>query len=226
MKHIKKLLFIFLFIQIGITAIAQNSGPFTPGFTTGTERKATEGEKEAITNAINKYLDAVGIKIGDLNLGNTDDGGKEASGNVSFFGFDNINLKATLSADKKVKSISTTFPGAASITPDKLVKFLSGKSLSSFFPKSFPLQTAISIKDLAIEFDDKGDSLSKVAVNFGVGSYAMEGFDGFAIDGMSIGFTLDKPTSPQRKATATVSGDGKIGTIPINLSATMGSDPR
>ena len=124
MKHIKQLLFIFLCIQIGITAIAQTNGPFNTGFTTGTERKATEGEKEAITNAINKYLDAVGIKIGDLNLSNAGDGGKEASGNVSFFGFDNINLKAALTADKKVKSINTIFPEAASITPEKLMKFL------------------------------------------------------------------------------------------------------
>lgn len=78
-------------------------------------------------------------------------------------------------------------------------------------PQSFPLSTGISIKDLSIEFDDKGDSLSKVALNFGVGAYAIDGFDGFAIDGMAIGFTLDKPTSPQRKATATISGDGKLG---------------
>ena len=62
-------------------------------------------------------------------------------------------------------------------------------------------------------------------MNFGVGNYAIDGFDGFAIDGMSIGFVLDKPTSPDRKAAATVSGDGKIGAIPINLSATMSSDP-
>lgn len=62
-------------------------------------------------------------------------------------------------------------------------------------------------------------------LNFGTGSYAIDGFDGFAIDGMSIGFTLDKPTSPQRKATAMVSGDGKVGVIPVNLSANMSSDP-
>lgn len=92
-------------------------------------------------------------------------------------------------------------------------------------PQSFPLSTGISIKDLSIEFDDKGDSLSKVALNFGVGAYAIDGFDGFAIDGMAIGFTLDKPTSPQRKATATISGDGKLGAIPINLSANMSSEP-
>ena len=186
---------------------------------------AGEEEKQLIANAMNKYLDAVGIKLGELNLSNTNDGGKEASGNVSFFGFDNINLKATITVEKKIKSISTTFPEAASITPDKLVKFLSGKSLGSFFPKSFPFNTGIGIKDLAVEFDDKGDSLSKVALNFGVGSYAIDGFDGFSIDGMGIGFILDKPTSPQRKATAIISGDGKVGAIPINLSATMGTDP-
>ncbi|MBP6478645.1 MAG: hypothetical protein KA290_13085, partial [Chitinophagaceae bacterium] len=102
---------------------------------------AGEEEKQLIANAMNKYLDAVGIKLGELNLSNTNDGGKEASGNVSFFGFDNINLKATITVEKKIKSISTTFPEAASITPDKLVKFLSGKSLGSFFPKSFPFNT-------------------------------------------------------------------------------------
>ena len=184
-----------------------------------------EEEKQLIANAMNKYLDVVGIKLGELNLSNTNDGGKEASGNVSFFGFDNINLKATITVEKKIKSISTTFPEAASITPDKLVKFLSGKSLGSFFPKSFPFNTGIGIKDLSVEFDNTGDSLSKVALNFGVGSYAIDGFDGFSIDGMGIGFILDKPTSPQRKATAIISGDGKVGAIPINLSATMGTDP-
>ena len=57
---------------------------------------AGEEEKQLIANAMNKYLDAVGIKLGELNLSITNDGGKEASGNVSFFGFDNINLKATI----------------------------------------------------------------------------------------------------------------------------------
>lgn len=188
-------------------------------------KPAGEDEKQAIADAINKYLDGTGIRIADLSLANADDGGKLASGKVSFFGFDNIELNAAISAEKKVKSISTVFPAAASITPEKLTRFLSGKSLSSFLPKSFPLQTGISVKDLSLEFDDKGDSLSKVSLNFGVGNYSIDGFDGFAIDGMSVGFTLDKPTSPQRKATATVSGDGKIGAIPVNLSANMSSDP-
>ena len=189
------------------------------------KKGAGEEEKQAIANAMNRYLDVVGIQLGELSLSTTDDGGKEASGQVSFFGFDHIGLKASMTADRKIKSISTSFPEAATITPDKLLKFFSGRSLGSFLPKSFPLQTGISIKDLSIEFDDKGDSLSKVMLNFGTGSYAVEGFDGFAIDGMSIGFTLDKPTSPQRKASATVSGDGKVGVIPVNLSANMSSDP-
>ena len=65
-----------------------------------------EEEKQLIANAMNKYLDVVGIKLGELNLSNTNDGGKEASGNVSFFGFDNINLKATITVDKKIKDIT------------------------------------------------------------------------------------------------------------------------
>jgi hypothetical protein len=60
-------------------------------------------EKQAITNAINKYLDAAGIKLNNLTLSGNDLGGKTASGNVSFFGFDNIALKAELTSDKKVK---------------------------------------------------------------------------------------------------------------------------
>ena len=225
MKHTRHLFFFSIFALFCTAIQANDRKDFYSDSAIVTKRIATEGEKQAIADAINKYLDAVGIKIGDLNVSSTADGGKEASGNVSFFGFDNINLKAAMTADRKIKSISTAFPDAASLSIDKLSKFLSGKSLSSFLPKSFPLSTGISIKDLSIDFDDKGDSLSKVALNFGVGSYAIEGFDGFAIDGMSIGFTLDKPTSPQRKATAVVSGDGKIGVVPISLSATMGSDP-
>ncbi|MBL0336901.1 MAG: hypothetical protein IPP73_16720 [Chitinophagaceae bacterium] len=186
---------------------------------------ATEDEKQTIAGAINKYLDITGIQIGDLDVSSTGDGGKLASGKVSFFGMDNIELKAEITTDRKVKSITSIFPASATVTPDKLLKFLSGKSLSSFLPKSFPLQTGISIKELSLAFDDKGDSLDKVSLNFGTGNYAIDGFNGFAIDGMEIGFTLDKPTSPQRKASATVSGEGKIGAIPVNLSATMSSDP-
>ncbi len=225
MKHLVHLFFfcIIVFFSTAIQANGRNN--FYSDSTILTKGAASEDEKQAIADAINKYLDVTGIRISDLSLSNTDDGGKEASGKVSFFGFDNIELKAAMTAERKVKSINTTFPDAATITPEKLVKFLSGKSLSSFLPKSFPLNTGITIKDLSIEFDDKGDSLSKVALNFGVGSYTIDGFDGFAIDGMSIGFVLDKPTSPDKKASATVSGDGKIGAIPINLSATMSSDP-
>ena len=182
-------------------------------------------EKEAIANAINKYLDIAGIKITDLNVAGNNDGGKTATGKVSFFGFDNIELKADLTSGQKVKAINTTFPAAASISPEKLVKFMSGRSLSSFLPQSFPLNTGISIKDLSVEFDDKGDSLSKVALNFGIGSYTIDGFNGFAINNVAIGFILDKPTAPDHKATATVSGDGKIGAVPINLSANMSSEP-
>jgi hypothetical protein len=100
-------------------------------------------------------LDVAGIKIADLNVSTTGAGGKEASGNVSFFGFDHINLKAEMSADRKVKSISSTFPATATLTIDKLSKFFSGRSLSSFLPKSFPLNTGISIKDLSLQFDDR-----------------------------------------------------------------------
>jgi hypothetical protein len=189
------------------------------------KQSSFEGEKQVIANAINKFLDPAGIKIGNLNLATADGGNKIASGSVSFFGFDNIELKSELLSGPKIKSISATFPSAASITPDKLVKFLSGKTLNSFLPKSFPINTGISIKDFLLEFDDKGDSLSKFNLNFGIGSYVIEDFDGFAIDGVSIGFTLDKPTSPDHKATATVSGDGRIGAIPINLGANMSSDP-
>jgi hypothetical protein len=181
-------------------------------------------EKEAITNAINKYLDAAGIKIADLNV-TGEEGSKTASGKVSFFGFDNIDLKASLLSGNKIKSISTTFPAQASMNADKLTKFLSGRSLSSFLPKSFPLNTDLSIKDFSLEFDDKGDSLSKFNLNFGIGTYTVNGFDGFAINGMSVGFVLDKPTSPQRKATAVVSGDGNIGAVPVTLSANMSSAP-
>lgn len=225
MKNTIHLLFLYIFVLCFTAVQAKNNEGFYSDSTIVTKSNHAEDEKQAIADAINKYLDVTGIRIADLNLSNTDDGGKEASGKVSFFGFDNIELKAAMTADRKVKSINTTFPDAATITPDKLVKFLSGRSLSNFLPKSFPLNTGISIKDLSIEFDDKGDSLSKVALNFGIGNYAIDGFDGFAIDGMSIGFVLDKPTSPDRKASATVSGDGKIGAIPINLSATMSSDP-
>jgi hypothetical protein len=225
MKYVKHLACFYIAVLFCTAIQANGRNNFYSDSSIIKKQAATEDEKQAIADAINKYLDVTGIKIADLNVSATADGGKEASGNVSFFGFDNINLKAEMSAERKVKSINTTFPEAATITPEKLVKFLSGKSLSSFLPKSFPLNTGISIKDLSIEFDDKGDSLSKVALNFGVGSYAIDGFDGFAIDGMSIGFTLDKPTSPERKATATISGDGKLGAIPINLSANMSSDP-
>ncbi|MBI5856711.1 MAG: RICIN domain-containing protein [Sphingobacteriales bacterium] len=190
-----------------------------------TRHVASEDEKQAIANAINKFLDPVGIKLGELNLSSNESGGKTASGNVSFFGFDNIALKADFISATKVKSISAAFPEAATLTIDKLTKFLSGKSLSSFLPKSFPLHTGISLKDFLLEFDDQGDSLSQFNVNFAVGNYSMEGFDGFTIEGMTIGFTLDKPTSAQKKATATISGDGKIGAIPISLSANMSSDP-
>ncbi|MBL0270172.1 MAG: hypothetical protein IPP99_16335 [Chitinophagaceae bacterium] len=87
------------------------------------------------------------------------------------------------------------------------------------------MQTGISLKDFNLSFDEKGDSLEQVNINFGIGQYKLEGFDGFAIDGVSVGFILDKPTSPQHKATATISGDGRIGAMPINLSANMSSDP-
>lgn len=184
-----------------------------------------EEEKQAIADAINKFLDPAGIKIGELSLSDGESGGKVASGNVSFFGFDNIALKAEIQSTKKIKSIAATFPEAASINADKLSKFLSGKSLSQFLPKSFPLQTGISLKDFNLSFDEKGDSLEQVNINFGIGQYKLEGFDGFAIDGVSVGFILDKPTSPQHKATATISGDGRIGAMPINLSANMSSDP-
>ena len=106
--------------------------------TTIATKRITGDEKQAIADAINKYLDVAGIKIGDLGVSTTSDGDKEASGNVSFFGFDNINLKAVMSADRKIKSINTTFPDAATISPEKLVKFFSGKSLGSFLPQSFP----------------------------------------------------------------------------------------
>ncbi|MBK6383964.1 MAG: hypothetical protein IPF69_10970 [Chitinophagaceae bacterium] len=224
MKFIKATLLFLLVLLLTRELSAKERNRFLNDTTIATKR-ITGDEKQAIADAINKYLDVAGIKIGDLGVSTTSDGDKEASGNVSFFGFDNINLKAVMSADRKIKSINTTFPDAATISPEKLVKFFSGKSLGSFLPQSFPLSTGISIKDLSIEFDDKGDSLSKVALNFGVGAYAIDGFDGFAIDGMAIGFTLDKPTSPQRKATATISGDGKLGAIPINLSANMSSEP-
>jgi hypothetical protein len=102
---------------------------------------------------------------------------------------------------------------------------MSGRSLNSFLPKSFPLNTGISIKDFSLEFDDPGDSLSKFSLNFGIGSYVIDGFNGFAINGIAIGFTLDKPTSPEHKATVTVSGDGKIGAVPINITANMSSEP-
>ena len=52
------------------------------------KKASGEEEKQAIANAMNRYLDVVGITLGDLSLSNTDDGGKEASGTVSFFGFD------------------------------------------------------------------------------------------------------------------------------------------
>lgn len=184
-----------------------------------------EEEKQAIADAINKFLDPAGIKIGELSLSDGESGGKVASGKVSFFGFDNIELKAEIQSTKKIKSIAATFPEAASINAEKLGKFLSGKSLSQFLPKSFPLQTGISLKDFNLSFDEKGDSLEQFNINFGIGEYKLEGFDGFAIDGVSVGFVLDKPTSPQHKATATISGDGKIGAMPINLSANMSSDP-
>jgi len=225
MKCARHIFHFCLFVLLATAMPAYASNHFYSDSILLAKRSATEDEKQVIADAINKYLDGTGIRIADLNLSNTDDGGKEASGKVSFFGFDNIDLKAAMTATRKVKSINTTFPDAATITPAKLVKFLSGRSLSSFLPNSFPLNTGISIKDLSIEFDDKGDSLSKVALNFGIGKYAIDGFDGFAIDGMSIGFVLDKPTSPDRKASATVSGEGTIGTIPVNLSATLSSDP-
>ena len=225
MRSLKILFHLLIVVLISKQATAKNISDLYKDTAIVAKKIAFEDEKQAITNAINKYLDAVGIKIADLNVGSTDAGGKLANGKVSFFGFDNIELKAEMSADRKVKSISTTFPEAASLTPEKLVKFMSGKSLSSFLPKSFPLNTGISIKDLSLEFDAKGDSLEKFDLNFGIGSYTIEGFDGFVIDGVSIGFTLDKPTSPDSKASATVSGDGKIGAIPINLSATMSSKP-
>lgn len=225
MNPVKMLVTALLFFVSCTAAEAKKHDAFFTDTNTVHERRPAADEKEAIANAINKYLDPVGIKIGDLNLTSTESGGKSASGKVSFFGFDNIELKAELSAAKKIKSISTVFPEAASLTPDKLTKFLSGQSLHSFLPASFPLQTGISLKDLLLEFDDNGDSLSKFNVNFGIGTYKPEGFDGFAVESMLIAFTLDKPTSPQRKATASVSGEGKIGAVPVSLAATMSSEP-
>lgn len=96
------------------------------GYSGLSQKKAGEEEKQAIANAMNRYLDVVGIQLGDLSLSSTDDGGKEASGKVSFFGFDQIGLKASMTADRKIKSISTSFPEAATITPDKLIKFFRG----------------------------------------------------------------------------------------------------
>ena len=163
MKFIKATLLFLLVLLLTRELSAKERNRFLNDTTIATKR-ITGDEKQAIADAINKYLDVAGIKIGDLGVSTTSDGDKEASGNVSFFGFDNINLKAVMSADRKIKSINTTFPDAATISPEKLVKFFSGKSLGSFLPQSFPLSTGISIKDLSIEFDDKGDSLSKVCL--------------------------------------------------------------
>lgn len=75
------------FILVSSIAYQRTFGKRTESLlndTTIATKRITGDEKQAIADAINKYLDVAGIKIGDLGVSTTSDGDKEASGNVSF----------------------------------------------------------------------------------------------------------------------------------------------
>ncbi|MEZ4943554.1 MAG: HYR domain-containing protein [Saprospiraceae bacterium] len=184
----------------------------------------SSAEDAAVLDVLRRFVPS-GVAVSGLQLISTGDGGKVASGNISLFGSDAVQLEALLGASLNVQSVTLNFPASLSFSLDKLSSFLGGASLSNRLPSGFPASTGLSIQSMGLEFDETGGNLANFNVTIGVSSYAIPGFSAVAISGITLSLNAINPTRSDRALSGTITGAGRIGTIPVALSATLSTNP-
>lgn len=200
-------LFILLFLNVS----AGSDGLFV---------KKTEEDKIVI-DALKQLFTPNNYKISGLGAGSTADGGKLLSGKVSFFGADNVDFEATVSADKKVKSISATFPASASFPIIKsLNRLVPTDQLRNRLPTTFLNDPSLHIKNFTLNLGPDGKSLSSFEATINSTEWDFMGYGGFKM--REVGMTLSVTNSGGNKQFGgKVNGKVSIGSSTLDVSTTL-----
>ncbi len=175
-------------------------------------------EETVLQEALKKLFNPTNYSVSGLSL--TEDGGEKIlSGSVSFFNNEGVTIECTLSADSKIKSISTTFPASATFRINHLDKLSQGE-FRSLLPNSLS-KAGISIKTFVIHFDETGKNLESFETTLAASNWDFLDFKEFKMNALTLKLELFKS---QSRIGGELAGEVMIGSLKTQLTATMMPD--
>lgn len=199
-------------------ALRNTKDELTPTPSERKSRRRKLADEDELKKALSTLFNPGSYSI--TNLASKDaDGGKELSGTVSFFGNEGVTLTCLIN-DKRVKTISATFPTSATFTLGHLDKLSQGE-FRSLLPASLNTNAGIRIIDFVIHMNDSGKELESFETNLSASDWDFLNFESFKMNALTLKLELFKS---QKKLGGELAGDVTIGKLKTKLSATLKPD--